>query len=579
MARECKSSRAARYAPRAREPAEAPARESRRDARRCSLLCALRRRALAAHRAASRTTRALPGRRQHQVALQPVPPGRRARLRASPGLGDGARDRGLPGDGAHQRPRPARRAGERGRRRAAPSASSCSATPSPSASASRTTRPSPRCSRRALAPPPGFERVEVLNAGVAGWSADQYLLFLETRGFALAPDLVLLAVTENDPGDLAWNRLELDARRLPVRAAADAAHDRPERAACDTSRAVRSRSPPSRSRARPGSPTTPSLYHWLRYRLAKLWIARALRGEERRCAPRRARRPSEPIETLSPDAIQRGLWSGPAFQIRYHRYLMDAIRGACAERGVALATLLVNFRASQADTGELPTALRADCAADAACVSSGALLAGHGEPEVFFAEDGHWTRARPRPRRRRARALARAAAALDAVSYRAPGQTPSKGQRPSNFGSRRSTKALHAFLEVLAAEERQELQEDVVHVRLEGLVEGHAHHALRRLHGERRVRRDLLGQRAHLLLEELVRARRGSRGRARGTPPRRACGPVKAISRRLRPADEARQQPGAAALGQHAALREGRRRASRVSAAMRMSQPSARSMP
>src|SRR5262249_53915114 len=45
----------------------------------------------------------------------------------------------------------------------------------------------------------------------------------------------------------------------------------------------------------------------------------------------------------------------------------------------------------------------------------------------------------------------------------------------------------HAFLEVLAAEERQQLQEDVVHVLLERLGLGHPHHALRRAHRERRV--------------------------------------------------------------------------------------------
>lgn len=241
---------------------------------------------------------------------------------------------------------------------------------------------------RSLPPPPGYKRVEVLNAGVAGWSADQYLLFLETRGFAWRPDLVLLAETENDPADLAWNRLELDARRLPVRA-------QPTRRMIDQS---------GRMRYLEGGPLAlpaisfpgqawladhSALYHWLRYRAAKLWIARAVRGEERRLRREAGTPPEGAIETLTPDAIQRGLWSGPAFQLRYHRKLVEAIRAACAERGIALATLLVNFRPAQRQA-DLAEGLTADCAADPLCISSAKLLEGHAESEVFFAEDGHW---------------------------------------------------------------------------------------------------------------------------------------------------------------------------------------------
>jgi hypothetical protein len=241
---------------------------------------------------------------------------------------------------------------------------------------------------RTLAPPPGFARVEVLNAGVAGWSADQYWLFLESRGFALAPDLVLLAPTENDPGDLAWNRLELGARGLPVRT-------QPTRRMIDQS---------GRMRYLEGGPLAlpelsfpgqawladhSQLYHWLRFRLAKLWIARRMKGEEKRLRAEAGAPPDGAIETLGPEAIQRALWSGAAFQIRYHRHLMQAIREACAARGVPLATLLVRFRAGQAEPASAE-ALREDCAKDPRCVPSSELLAGHDEAEVFFAEDGHW---------------------------------------------------------------------------------------------------------------------------------------------------------------------------------------------
>jgi len=241
---------------------------------------------------------------------------------------------------------------------------------------------------RLLPPPPGFERVEVLNAGVAGWSADQYWLFLEARGFALAPDLVLLAPTENDPGDLAWNRLELGARRLPVRA-------QPTRRMIDQQ---------GRMRYLEGGPLAlpalsfpgqawladhSQLYHWLRYRIAKAWILRKMQGVEERLRAEAGAPPEGPIEALPEDALQRALWSGPPFQIRYHRFLVAAIREACAERGVALATLLVQFRAGQA-ARESAAALAEDCAKDPRCVASSALLAAREEDELFFAEDGHW---------------------------------------------------------------------------------------------------------------------------------------------------------------------------------------------
>jgi lysophospholipase L1-like esterase len=247
----------------------------------------------------------------------------------------------------------------------------------------------PAALARALTPPTGFERVEVWNAGVAGWSADQFWLFLTTRGLAWRPDLVLLAETENDPDDLASNRLELDARRLPQRVE-------------PTRRMIDQR---GRMRYLDGGPLgvpdvslpgdawlaeRSQLYHWLRFRVAKLWRARKQRGEERRLRAEAGPPPEGPIETMAPDRIQRGLWSGSAFRLRYHRYLVDAMRAACAEAGVDFATLLVNFRAGQARP-ETAAGLREDCARDPRCVTSETLLAGRPESEVFFAEDGHWT--------------------------------------------------------------------------------------------------------------------------------------------------------------------------------------------
>jgi lysophospholipase L1-like esterase len=243
---------------------------------------------------------------------------------------------------------------------------------------------------RALAPPPGRERAEVLNAGVAGWSADQYLLFLETRGFALAPDLVLLAVSENDPGDLAWNRLTLDERRLPVRIETTRRWiDR--RGAMRYLRGGPLALPQLRFPGQAWLADHSLLYYWLHYRLARALTARDLEAEEERLAQEAGPPPEGPIASLSPEALQRGLWSGADFRLRYHRHLVDAIRAGCAARGAAVATLLVEFRRPPPEPGSAAAALRDECARDARCIASSKLLAGHAEGELFFAQDGHWT--------------------------------------------------------------------------------------------------------------------------------------------------------------------------------------------
>jgi lysophospholipase L1-like esterase len=52
---------------------------------------------------------------------------------------------------------------------------------------------------------PGLGSAEVINAGVTGYSVDQYLSFLRREGFGLEPDLVLIGFCKNDiisPEDL-----------------------------------------------------------------------------------------------------------------------------------------------------------------------------------------------------------------------------------------------------------------------------------------------------------------------------------------------------------------------------------------
>ena len=117
----------------------------------------------------------------------------------------------------------------------------------------------------------------------------------------------------------------------------------------------------------------------------------------------------------------------------------------------------------------------------------------------------------------------------------------------------------------------------MVHVRLERLFQADAHHPLRGLHGQRRVGGDLgrhlaSGRHQLVVLDDLVdQPQRQRLFGAQHLAPEGDLG-------RLGPADEAGQQPGAAAFRQHAALAEDSGQLRRVEE-MRMSQPSARSMP
>lgn len=228
---------------------------------------------------------------------------------------------------------------------------------------------------------------EAINAGVPGWSADDYYLFLTTRGFALEPDLVLLVPTENDPGDLFWKDLELDGENLPTRTRS-------------TRRVIDHR---GRMRYRDGVPSfdfpgsawlegRSHLWNALRFRLTALWV-RVSQAHDRRRLRRAAGAPPErPIAELPPDEVRRGLLTGSEFQLRYHRHLMEAIRRKCEERGIPLRTLLVAFRGSDPAADPATRALHQDCArTPRLCLDTAQLFAPDQFDQVFFPSDGHWT--------------------------------------------------------------------------------------------------------------------------------------------------------------------------------------------
>lgn len=225
--------------------------------------------------------------------------------------------------------------------------------------------------------------VEVLNAGVPGYSADHHLVYLRERGFALAPDLLLVALCENDVADLGWSRHELGPDRLPVRV-----HSL--RRLVDENgrlRYVNEDRLPLPERWLPADLAAwladhSHLYNWLRFNGVRTWVGWTSRREDQARARAAGPAPDAAITTLAPAEIARGLESGDAFRHRYHRFLVDAIRAEADARGIAVRFVVTGG-------GESP--LTADCAAAPDCFDAAALLPRSTSPESYLPVDGHWS--------------------------------------------------------------------------------------------------------------------------------------------------------------------------------------------
>jgi len=225
--------------------------------------------------------------------------------------------------------------------------------------------------------------VEVLNAAVPGYSADHHLVYLRERGFALAPDLLLVALCENDVDDLGWSRLELGPDRLPRRIVS-------LRRLVDENgrlRYVNERRLPLPERwlsAGLGAwlAEHSHLYAWLRFNGVRTWVAWSARRED--AARRRAAGPppAGPIASLPAAEIARGLGSGDAFRHRYHRFLVDAIRAEAAARGIPVRVVVTGH-------GEGP--LADDCRAAPDCFDAALWLSRRGAPGTVLPVDGHWS--------------------------------------------------------------------------------------------------------------------------------------------------------------------------------------------
>lgn len=224
--------------------------------------------------------------------------------------------------------------------------------------------------------------VEVLNAAVPGYSADHHLVYLRTRGFALEPDLVLVALCENDVDDLGWSRLALGPDRLPQRI------DSLRRLVDENGRlryVNEDRVPlPERWLAAPLSGWLAEhshLYNWLRFNGVRTWVGWTARREDAARQRAAGAPPEGPIEALPAAEIARGLASGDAFRHRYHRFLVDAIRAEAAAHGVPVRFVV---------TGGGAGPLAADCAAATDCFDAAALLP-RDRAAAYLPVDGHWS--------------------------------------------------------------------------------------------------------------------------------------------------------------------------------------------
>jgi lysophospholipase L1-like esterase len=243
---------------------------------------------------------------------------------------------------------------------------------------------------RLLAPRVG--PVEVWSAAVPGWSTDQQYLYLHARGLVLEPDLVLLAVGENDLAELAYNRLTLDEGRLPVRV------ESLFRMIDATGRMRylgRGRAALPRA-AWPGEAWLQDhsrLYHWLRFRVSKALAGMAVWRAKPPVPDWLLSDPARPIVGLSPDELQRALATSAEFRLRYHLFLVEAMEREARARGVPVRTLLVAHSGETRPGDPVLAGLHDACASrPEACLDSARVIPASAIARFTFAHDFHWNR-------------------------------------------------------------------------------------------------------------------------------------------------------------------------------------------
>lgn len=223
--------------------------------------------------------------------------------------------------------------------------------------------------------------VEVVVAGIPGWSPPHEFVYLEQRGLELQPDLVLWQLCSNDLLEMERLDVQIDARRLPVSVAAEA--------------------PLSAGLRSDWLAQLEQLDESERQRILDTYrgghIDPVLRGIIRSTDAARREGAGPPPEgevvDLPLDEVLRGLRSGPEFGVRYIEHMLSAARSLCAERGVPLRIMLAQARSKPGGAGKPDddvAALRAWLSRQSPRVLDTVDLLPF-DGGFFFSRDPHWT--------------------------------------------------------------------------------------------------------------------------------------------------------------------------------------------
>lgn len=136
-----------------------------------------------------------------------------------------------------------------------------------------------------------------------------------------------------------------------------------------------------------------SLYHWLRFRLAKVSAAVAVRRARPSAPEWLASDPDLAIGRVSPDDLQRALAVSPGFRLRYYLFLVEAMEQEARARGIPLRILLVAHGGETRPADAVLAGLHAACAARReACFDSARVISAAEMAQFTFAHDSHWNR-------------------------------------------------------------------------------------------------------------------------------------------------------------------------------------------
>ena len=219
--------------------------------------------------------------------------------------------------------------------------------------------------------------LQVINAGVPGWSPAEHYVYLLEEGFDWEPDLVLLQLSTNDVADLASVHVSLGERNLPV--AVEAGLDL-------TGEAAR------RVAAQLGVDEQTDLVA-LQARLGPERVFELINRERNVIRAERRGEPVAPgqVLELEPSEVVRGLSADVDFPLRYMVHLVDAMWAACRERGIPMKVLLV--RSTPHAIRKVEPELEQWCTWRAECLDSNLFIPPDERAAYYFPTDPHWTEA------------------------------------------------------------------------------------------------------------------------------------------------------------------------------------------